>query len=393
MSTDATVRTGEGAAAAESAADGDLTVLLAPDYRDSNPYQEQLAEELAARGATVRASSGSGYLLPFSRMALTGDRPDVFHLHFFTPYMIVGDDRLRRLRVGWLVTAVLGVALLVDLAILRLCGVGTVWTVHDLTNHERRYLRTEAAVKHVAVRVLFDRVVVHCRTAGEEVRETLGVPGAADRFRVIPHGHFLDSYPDDLSQAEARDRLDLGDAGTVFAFFGWVRPYKNVPLLVDHFRRLDDPDARLLVVGQARSADLERRVREACAGDDRVRATLEFVPDEEVQLYLNAADAVVLPFRTGGGRSILTSGSVILAMGFHNAVVAPAVGCVGDLLDDDGGVPYPPGDDDQPYRAIDSALSADLEAMGARNRRTVAALSWDRVAARTLRTYAEVGGA
>ena len=390
VSTDAIGRTqGRPSGDAGSAADEELEVLVAPDYRDSNPYQEQLATGLTKRGATVSTASGSGYLFPFSRMALRGGRPDVFHLHFFAPYMIVGDDRLRRLRIGWLVTAVLGVSLLLDLAVLRLCGVGTVWTAHDLTNHERRYVRTETAVKRVAVRFLLDRVVVHCETAGEEVRETLGLADTAGKFRVIPHGHFLDSYPDDLTQAEARDRLDLEDAGTVFAFFGWIRPYKNVPRLVEQFKRLEDPRARLLVVGQARSADLERRVRAACADDDRVHATLEFVPDEEVQLYMNAADAVVLPFRTeeDGGRSLLTSGSVILAMGFHNAVVAPAVGCVGDLLDSDRGVPYPPDAHDQPYRAMRSLLGADLDGMGARNYQLAVSLDWNSIARRTLQTY------
>ena len=43
-----------------------------------------------------------------------------------------------------------------------------------------------------------------------------------------------------------------------------------------------------------------------------------FVPDGEVQHYLLAADAVVLPFK-----EILTSGSAMLALSFGRPVVAP----------------------------------------------------------------------
>ena len=49
---------------------------------------------------------------------------------------------------------------------------------------------------------------------------------------------------------------------------------------------------------------------------------LRYIPDAELQVWLRAADVVVLPFR-----DILTSGSAILALSFGRAVVAPALGC------------------------------------------------------------------
>jgi len=373
---------------AASSADGEtLDVLLAPDYTSSNPYQANLAEGLANGGATVSLGSGRGYLLPLSRLAADEGLPDVLHLHFFTPFMIVGDERLERFGLGALVTLVLGLSLLVDLALLRLRGVVTVWTVHDLVNHERRYLRIERAVKHVAARFLFDRIVVHCATAGEEFRRAFSLPAStSEKTVVIPHGHFLDDYPNEVDRETARDHLDLPSESTVFLFFGWIRPYKNVPRLVEQFKRLDSDRARLLVVGSARSAALERTIREASADDDRIETVLEFVPDDEVQYYMNAADAVVLPFRTEE-RSLLTSGSVLLAMGFGNAVVAPAIGCIGTLLDDEGGVCYDRGATDQPLSGMRALLDADTDAMSEHNRRTVESLDWDTIGERTHRTY------
>jgi len=368
----------------------DLDVLMVPDYRSSNPYQAALMEGLEARDVNVRTATAPGLLFPLTRLTLREGVPDLFHIHFFTPYMIVGDERLHRLGLASLATFALGTMLLVELLFLRLRGVTTVWTVHDLVSHERHAVRAEVAIKHVAARFLLDRLIVHCDTAGAEVRNRFGLPAeTARKFDVIPHGHFLDDYPDEMDQAEARSRLDLDTDGPVYLFFGWIRPYKNVPRLVEHFRRLEDPDARLLVVGSTRSADLETELRELGADDPRVRTVLEFVPDEDVQLYMNAADVVVLPFQTEG-RTLLTSGSVLLAMGFETAVAAPDIGCIGAVLDEEGGVCYDPDATDQPLSAMRTLAAADLAAMGTHNRRIVESLDWDTIARRTRRTYTEV---
>ena len=360
-------------------------VLVVPDYRDSNPYQERLAAALEAEGAAVRTRSSPGLLFPLSRLAQEVD-PDAVHLHFFHPFMIVGDDRLRRWGLGTVLTFALGVMLLVDLALLKFRGVRTVWTVHDLLNHERLSVRTELFVKHVAVRLVFDGVILHCDRAGEELRAACRLPeSAAAKFTVVPHGHFQGEYPDEVTPEAARDRLGLPADSTVFLFFGWVRPYKQVPRLIEHFCRLEDPSARLLVVGSAREDDIAGRVEELAGRDDRVRTVLEFVPDEEVQVYMAAADAVVLPFRTGE-RSMLTSGSVLLAMSFGRAVVAPDIGCIGAVLDERGGVPYEPAED-QPLRAMRELVDADTAGMGAHNRRVAESLDWGTVARRTLAVY------
>jgi glycosyltransferase involved in cell wall biosynthesis len=370
-----------------------LTVLTVPDYRDSNPYQAALTDALEAQGVDARTATGPGYLFPLTRLTLREGVPDVLHLHFFSPYMIVGDGRLRRLGLVAPVTFALGVMVLLELFVLRLRGAATVWTIHDLVNHERRAVRAEVAVKHVAARYLFDELVVHCAAAGAEFRRRFDLPSdTAEKFAVVPHGHFRDAYPDEVDTATARDRLDINTDGPVYLFFGWIRPYKNVPRLIRHFERIENPDARLLVVGSVRDEELEQRVQALAAEDDRVRTVLEFVPDEDVQLYMNAADVVVLPFRTDEA-SMLTSGSVLLAMGFENAVIAPDIGCIGAVLDEAGGICYDADADDQPLAGMRALADEDLAAMGTHNRRTVEGFEWDEIARRTLQVYREVTAA
>ena len=91
---------------------------------------------------------------------------------------------------------------------------------------------------------------------------------------------------------------------------------------------------------------------------------------------------MVLPFR-----DILTSGSMILAMSFAKAVVAPALGCLPDTLAAGGGILVRPR---RPWRAGDGAQGRarlDLEAMGARNLERARELDWGPIAAATEALY------
>ena len=197
----------------------------------------------------------------------------------------------------------------------------------------------------------------------------------------------------------------------MFLAFGMVRPYKQVPALVETFRAVAGPDDRLVVAGNPNRDWLERAVRERAGDDPRVRLDLRFVPDDEVGDYFAAADAVVLPYR-----DVLTSGSAVLAMSFGRAVVAPRIGCLPWQVGD-GGVLYDPGDadadgtggagtgrtdatgtgggagtSDVPLAGLAGAMSEarerDLDAMGARNRQRVLALDWAGIAERTRAVYA-----
>ena len=122
------------------------------------------------------------------------------------------------------------------------------------------------------------------------------------------------------------------------------------------------PDARLVIAGRAWTRATRQRIAPLAAADARVRLDLGFVPDEELQVYLRAADVVAAPFL-----EIFTSGSVLLAMSFERAVIAPRRGCVAETLDDAGGLLYDADDPRGLERALRAAMTADLEAMGRHN--------------------------
>jgi len=353
-----------------------VRVLFLPDYREANAYQRALADALTELGVEVRADpTRRRRVLPVTEAMRRHGRPDIIHVHWTEPYIASGHS-ISRLKVE---------RTLLELRTARRAGSRIVWTAHDLFRHdrtpdpqERRFLR--------GLVDLASAVIVHCGSAVDSLVETLGLP-ASDRTRVhvIPHGHYEGRYPDTLSPSEARTRLGIPDEALVVAFVGWVRAYKGVTELIEAFRRVDEPSLRLVVAGRAIDEDYAARVREAGAADERVRLALGFVPDDELQVYLRAADVVAAPFL-----EIFTSGSVLLAMSFGRAVIAPRRGCVPDTLDDAGGLLYDPDDADGLEGALRSASSADLKAMGRHNAASLERFAWPRIAAATHEVYEQV---
>jgi glycosyltransferase involved in cell wall biosynthesis len=356
-----------------------MKVLFLPDYSEANAYQRALSAGLEGLGVTVSADpTGRRRVLPIAEALLRHGRPDVLHIHWTEPYIAGGRSRVSRVKAT---------RTLSELRLAKRVGIGLVWTAHDLFRHDRREDPNELAFMR-SLFELADRVIVHCRAAADVLLETLAVgPEGRERIAIIPHGHYRGAYPDGVTRAEARAKLALPEEAKVIAFVGWVRTYKGVWELLEAFENLDEPLARLVIAGRAIDGAYAARLTAAAKGDERIHLSLDFVPDEELQVYLRAADVVATPFL-----EIFTSGSVLLAMSFERAVIAPRRGCVTDVLDEEGGILYDADDPRGLEGALRDAMDADLEAMGRHNGDGLERFDWGRVAEATREAYAAVRG-
>lgn len=354
-----------------------MRVLLAPDFSSSNPYQRSLADALRKRAVEVRMARTRHFRpLPLLGPSLR-PRPAVLHLHWTHPYLGGGRDAIGR----WAPRRFLA-----ELRLARRLGVRIVWTVHNLAQHDGVHRGRELRLHHDLLE-LADAAIVHCEAARDAVIDALQPsPVAAERIHVIPHGHYIDAYPNTVGPEESRRQLGLPAAARVFLFAGQIRGYKGVEELIVAFRELPDPDARLVIAGRTRGPAVETRITAIAAPDARILTSFTFVPVARLQLYYNAADAVVLPFR-----DILTSGSLILAMSFGRPVVAPRLGCLAETVDPDAGILYEPRDLGALRAALEAALGSDLEAMGRRSLESARRLDWGRIADATLRAYRAAG--
>jgi glycosyltransferase involved in cell wall biosynthesis len=266
-----------------------------------------------------------------------------------------------------------------DRALVRAFPRPIVLTAHDVLPREVR--RGTAAGARALLRAV-DAVVVHSEAGRSRLVTEAGVDPA--RVHVIPHGafeHLAEAGP--ITPAPAA--LEGLDGRRVVLFFGLVRPYKGVDLLVEAFAAAPE-DAVLLVVGMPRIPiePLERRARELGIGD-RVRFVPRFVPDAELPAYFRRADVVALPYR-----EIDQSGVLYTALAFGSPLLLSAVGGFPEVAAHGAARLVEPGS----LESLRTGLVELLGDAGERARLAEAARalvreehSWDAVAEATERLY------
>lgn len=250
----------------------------------TNPYLLQL----------TRALRPHVEVLGFTwRRALTG-RYDVFHVHW-PEILLQGRTPARALARRILFR--------LFLTRLRLRRTAVVRTVHNVRSHESA-TRQEERLLHG-----FDQ----CTTLWVRLNPFTAVPvGALER--TIPHGDYRDWYSAHAPGVPVPGRL---------LYFGLVRPYKGVEILVDSFRQLprgapDDVIPTLRIVGAPQSKELAQRLQLAAAGDARIRCALRHASDAELADAINAAELVVLPYA-----EMHNSGAALLALSLNRPVLVP----------------------------------------------------------------------
>jgi D-inositol-3-phosphate glycosyltransferase len=179
------------------------------------------------------------------------------------------------------------------------------------------------------------------------------------------------------SAAAARSSLGLA-AERVLLFFGLVRPYKGLGVLIEAMARLRHLDLALVVAGEFYEDAAPHRRRIAALGlTQRIHLNDRYIPNEQVPQYFAAADLVVLPYL-----SATQSGIVQIAYAFGVPVVVSAVGGIPEVVTSgETGLLVAPGDPEALAGAIARFFDEDLgPRMRAGIERRRGELTWPRVA-------------
>ena len=167
-------------------------------------------------------------------------------------------------------------------------------------------------------------VIVHSCTDSDLIK-TL-VPDTRVHFLDYPLLEIPQSQPD---REEAQRRL--GVSGRVVLFFGYVRAYKGLDILLHALAKVPrELGVSLLVAGEFYiSVDATRRLIQSLHLADRVRIMDRYISEPEWPTLFAATDALVLPYRTAS-----QSMTIALAYGFGKPVIATRVGGFPDIIDD-----------------------------------------------------------
>jgi glycosyltransferase involved in cell wall biosynthesis len=253
-----------------------------------------------------------------------------------------------------------------------------VFTVHDPLPHSRIGL---ARRRRVLSR--FDAVIAHSEYGATRLREDVGLE--AGKVHVIPHGAFdhLTRVPDERPLPDGLAAVE----GPVILFFGLLRPYKGLDVLLEAFREVEG--AELWIAGMPKETPLEALAELAARAPGTVRFVPHYISDPEIPALMRRADVVALPYR-----AVDQSGVFYTALAFAKPMVMSAVGGFTEVSERHGvGRLVPPGD----AAALAGALQELISDPAQRERLAAAAggaaqgpYSWDAIGVRTLDLYREL---
>lgn len=188
----------------------------------------------------------------------------------------------------------------------------SVITLHDARPHpgERLTKRLFMRVHLLLVFLFIRKVIVHSPAIRDELPGFLRA-----RSHLLPHVNY---------RLWAREKSATRAAGPfTVLFFGRLLRYKGLEYLLEAFRQLDPQKFALVIAGEG---DLSEYQLEG----PNIRTLNRFIPDEEMAVLFNAADAVALPYLSAS-----QSGVAYMAFAFEKPVVATRVGALAEVVTDD----------------------------------------------------------
>jgi glycosyltransferase involved in cell wall biosynthesis len=281
----------------------------------------------------------------------------------------------------------------------KILGKKIALTAHNVNKAKRDSKDTQ--FNRLTLRIqyrLADHIFVHTQKMKNELIDDFGV---RERSVTVIRHPINNAFPDtELTPSEAKRQLGVRESEKTILFFGKIKPYKGVEHLLTAFRQLTvhDADYRLIIAGEVQKGnekyldELRRTVMRELEAK-RIILKIQFIPEEEAEVYLKAADVIALPYN-----EIFQSGVLFLAYSFGLPVVATDVGSFREeIVEGSTGYVCRPCDPDDLASAIRTYFASDLYLNLATRREEIKDYanihhSWDAVAELTRNAYADVLG-
>jgi len=304
------------------------------------------------------------YITPFTLIRLFILRLfgyEIFHLHFVHSF-----TSLRFMKIF--------------VSFAKFMGYKIVWTGHSIYQPEKKessIKKTKWFYEHSDLRF------IHHNAHLKLLKDIVGIDEIG-KIKMIFHPLF-DIYPNTTSKKEAREKLRVPENKKVILILGDIKEYKGIKYLVDAVKNLGDK-YYLIIAGRPIDENLIKYIKEKQSNMNNIKLLDHYIPQGEVQYYMNACDVFALPYTL-----IWTSGAVKLAYAFSRPVVSTQVGTMPEVVTDETGILVKPCDADALKEGIEKLFSMDYEQMGKKAYKMMKEdYSWEKLIDLTIEGYLEI---
>lgn len=207
------------------------------------------------------------------------------------------------------------------LLLARLLRKKIIWTFHNVLPHGGENATGKKNL-YFMCRVSTDIILLSRASRTELSRLADGSAGVLKKAVYIPHINYCNNY-----LPGTRGAADRPEGTFVFLYFGNIRPYKNLEMLIHTFHDFGDRNAMLVIAGNPMDAQYAKKIRALCAGNEHICLDFQYIPDSKVFDYMQTADVVILPYDK---RSSLNSGAMIAAFSCKKPVIVPDIAMARD---------------------------------------------------------------
>ncbi|PJZ48419.1 glycosyltransferase [Leptospira saintgironsiae] len=244
---------------------------------------------------------------------------------------------------------------------LRKRGITTLFLCHNLTDHDAKFWKRKLSWFLLS------------QSNGYIVHSTEHEKLLLSKFPNKPVLKILhpiyQQFPPAKKTLGKRGKLEL-------LFFGFIRPYKGLDLLLSSLAKLNDPDIYLTVVGEPWE-NPDKIIQEAEKLNlKNVEFHLTYTSDQEAAEYFDRADIIVLPYRTASGSGVAT-----IAYNYERPILATRVGGFIDVVkENETGFLIQPNSLSDLSQKISELDRNKLSSMRAGIRKFKEKLTWDYLA-------------
>ena len=268
------------------------------------PGTSQYTNEPAPKDINIHAGINS--INPFNWMKvglqLKRDRPDLIIVRYWIPFLAPCLGMICRIAKSNKHTKVIAI-------------------VDNMVPHEKR-MGDKMLTRYFAKSV--DGFITMSNKVSEDVKQFSTKP-----IVLSPHPIF-NHFGEAISKEAARKILNIGVDEKIILFFGYIRPYKGLDLLLNAMatNAIKHANIKLLIVGEFyEDAQPYHDLIKTLALEERLIIHLEFVPDNEVKNYVCAADFIIQPYKNA-----TQSGVTPLAYYFEKPMLVTNVGALADSV-------------------------------------------------------------
>lgn len=290
-----------------------IRLFFWPDYTITNPYQKLLYKSFSSP-----IICGTGNLVDATNSIYKFPNDIIFfHLHWTGPIFantISKKDVIEKLNIFF-----------EEIKKFKLLGGKIIWTIHNIYNHEAIFF-DEEIILHKFLIEQSDLIHLHSKLVLDIIDTNSEIP--REKLVISEHGNYINSYSNTISREEARKLLKIPTSSRVLLFFGQIRKYKGIEELINTFLKFssNSEEIHLLIVGDASLTSLSE-LKELTNNNSKIHIFEGYVDDNDVQIYFNASDVVILPYK-----NILTSGSIFLSLSFGIPVICPDLGILKSII-------------------------------------------------------------